>query len=228
MIVSHRHKFIFIKSQKTGGTSIELALSKILGPRDIVTPLGASDEEKRTELGGTGPQNVDVSIRQHRLEDWRLIFSGRGRRAFWAHVSARDARAWLPRRVWRDYYKFTVERNPWDRAISFYWWIHANDEHRPTMLEFLKELPQSKMSNWHFYAIDDEVAVDHVMRYERLSHEVEALCDRLGLDTRIELPRSKSHTRKDRRSYREVLGPDERDTISRRCAREIEHFGFEF
>ena len=29
MIVSHKHRFIFLKSQKTGGTSLELALSRI-------------------------------------------------------------------------------------------------------------------------------------------------------------------------------------------------------
>ena len=68
----------------------------------------------------------------------------------------------------------------------------------------------------------------NVMRYEQLSDEVRALSRRLGLDPGFELPRSKSHTRKDRRSYREVLEPEERETISRRCSREIELFGYEF
>ena len=32
MIVSHEHKFIFLKTKKTAGTSIELALSELCGP----------------------------------------------------------------------------------------------------------------------------------------------------------------------------------------------------
>ena len=38
MIVSHKYKFIFIKTRKTAGTSIEYNLSKYLGKEDIITP----------------------------------------------------------------------------------------------------------------------------------------------------------------------------------------------
>ena len=41
MIVSHKHKFIFLKTKKTAGTSIELALTKLCGDDDIITPLTA-------------------------------------------------------------------------------------------------------------------------------------------------------------------------------------------
>ena len=40
MIISHTHKYIFIKSLKTAGTSVEAALSKHCGENDMVTPLG--------------------------------------------------------------------------------------------------------------------------------------------------------------------------------------------
>lgn len=33
MIVSHRYRYIFIKTKKTAGTSIEIALSRHCGPR---------------------------------------------------------------------------------------------------------------------------------------------------------------------------------------------------
>ena len=57
MIVSHRHKFVFMKTRKTAGTSIEIALSEHCGPSDIVSPNDPADEELRSKLGFTGPQN---------------------------------------------------------------------------------------------------------------------------------------------------------------------------
>ena len=52
MILSWKHKFIFIKGRKVGGTSIEMALSTICGPNDIVTPITPIDEKQRIAQGG--------------------------------------------------------------------------------------------------------------------------------------------------------------------------------
>jgi hypothetical protein len=36
VIVSHRHRFIFIKTTKTAGTSVEMFLRQFCGPVDLV------------------------------------------------------------------------------------------------------------------------------------------------------------------------------------------------
>ena len=56
MIFSYKHRFIFIKGRKVGGTSIEMALSPCCGPQDIITPISPVDELKRLSLGGQ-PRN---------------------------------------------------------------------------------------------------------------------------------------------------------------------------
>ncbi len=76
MIVSHEHKFIFIKTRKTAGTSIEIGLSKYCGPMDVISPIG-KDEELRGSLGFPGPQNTILPIYQYRKWDlWNLLKGG--------------------------------------------------------------------------------------------------------------------------------------------------------
>jgi len=228
MIVSHKHRFIFMKSQKTGGTSLELALSRICGEDDIITPLPEPHERARNEIGGLGPRNIDVPLLRHRPSDLSLILKGRGRRSFWQHTIARNVRAWLSSDVWTSYYKFAVERNPWDRAISQYWFRMGKLEQRIPMLEFFETAPQHMMSNLNYYTIDGEIVVDHVLRYENLAVEIAGLGDHIGLAESIAMPQANSDWRSDRRPYQEVLGPKEREVIAERCSREIDLFGYEF
>jgi hypothetical protein len=96
------------------------------------------------------------------------------------------------------------------------------------MIEFLTSAPQHAISNLHFYAIGGEIVLDHVLRYESLDEELAQLAEVLGIDSSLKLPRAKSNTRKDRRPYRDVLGPEERAIIETRCALEIDLLGYEF
>ena len=57
VIISHAHRFVFIKTRKTAGTSIEIELSKRCGPDDIITPILPKDEILRGACGGRVAQN---------------------------------------------------------------------------------------------------------------------------------------------------------------------------
>ena len=37
MIISHRHRFIFVRTEKTAGSSVEQALAELCGPEDVIT-----------------------------------------------------------------------------------------------------------------------------------------------------------------------------------------------
>ena len=214
MILSHKYRFIFIKTNKTAGTSVEIALSRFCGPDDVITPISPEDEVLRSESGGIGPQN-------HR--------DAEGRRKFYNHMSAPEIRRLVGDEIWTAYFKFCVERNPWDRVVSLYYWRNK-EEPRPTITDFIESgaLLALRSKGFNLYTIDGEVVVDRVLRYENLNAELDQVRRQLGIPAELDLPRAKASFRDDRRSYREILDPEQRRLIAERFREEIELHGYEF
>ncbi len=175
MIISHEYKFIFLKTRKTVGTSIEIALSQFCGKKDVITPISRMDEVLREELSYRGPQNFRVPSSKDAPEDG-LSLSARRKIGYYNHMPAEQVRSLIGTTIWHEYFKFCFERNPWDRAISLYFGRTHNHQPRPSLLEFLRrrrdELPYQgkgiKLSNIDVYSIDGDIAVDHVGLYEDL------------------------------------------------------------
>lgn len=229
MIVSHEHKFIFLKTKKTAGTSVEIALSKFGGPRDIITPIAPPEDEKmRTDLGYCGPQNFAVPFSKYTFEDWKQLVTTRQRVEHYNHEPAVLVRQRLPRETWDSYFKFTIERNPWDRALSFYHFRFHGVDPKPPLSEFLETVRPKALSQIDLYSLNGTVAVDRVIRYEKLDAELAEIGSQLGFPSSLELPRAKGQYRKDRTPYRELIGDKERERIAQICAREIALFGYEF
>lgn len=241
MIVSHRNRFVFVKTRKTAGSSLEIALSRLCDAGDVVTPLSEElgEETLREQEGGQPPVNWRKPLwRYTRPREWRrLLRYGERAPILPQHATAPALRAWLGRELWETYFRFTVERNPWDRALSRYWWQRFRMERRGRSIaglsEYLRWLEREKpymLSNWGHYTIDDRIAVDKVIFFEDLEAGLSEVAEQLGLSAPIRLPssRAKSGFRKDRAHYSEILGARDRALIDRVCAREIEAFGYRF
>jgi hypothetical protein len=228
MIISHKYKFIFLKTKKTAGTSIEIALSRFCGERDIITPITPEDEAIREELRHRGPQNLRIPLMKYTLKDWARLLIRRKRASYYNHIPAKEIRSLIGATVWNDYFKFCFERNPWDKAISLYFFLTREHRPRPSLLEFLRSVDTNSLSNFGIYSIGGDFAVDHVGLYENLDSELERIAALLKLPEEIRLPRAKGTFREDRRHYRDVMGQEERSIIARVCAREIARLGYSF
>ncbi|MCI0499176.1 MAG: sulfotransferase family 2 domain-containing protein [Planctomycetales bacterium] len=228
MIISHKYKFIFLKTRKTAGTSIEIALSKFCGEKDIITPITPEDEDLRKNLGYRGPQNYAVSYTHYSLNDWyrKMIYGAKIE--FYNHIPAFQVRQWIGEKVWNSYYKFCFERNPWDKVISLYYFSLSNSCTTPSFEEYIKKESEDAVSNYRIYTIGNRLAVDDVYLFENLNDELAKIAKKTGLPETLILPRAKSRFRKDKRPYREIIGQNEKEYIQKICQKEIDLFGYSF
>jgi Sulfotransferase family len=229
MIVSHAHKFIFLKTKKTAGTSIELALSELCGPDDVISPLTAIDEEKRAGKRGAqnwrrhGWWNSPRPLLKRRWFKFTAADYG-----FYNHMPAAEARALIDDQTWRRYFKFAFDRNPWDRQVSFYHHRYRSEKEPPPFSSFLHQDRAARLNNYDIYAIDGDVAVDFVGRYETLEDDLKIALRHVGLETPPQLPRAKGTFRQTNVPYRDYYDDDTRELVRDWYAREIELLDYEF
>jgi len=168
MIISHKHKFIFLKTRKTAGTSIEISLSRYCGKNDVITPISPKDEKIRNK-SGVYPKNYFFPFVKYNVRNYlRLIIKRKRKIRFWNHAPATYVKEQIGEKIWNSYYKFCFERNPWDKTVSLYYWRSKSRAENSTFEEFLnsdefKELPHY---NFPIYTENNNVIVDYIGRYE--------------------------------------------------------------
>ena len=104
MIISHKHKFIFMHTPKCAGSSIEVSLASVCDEGDLIGPVtseGLPDDYKHPN-----------TFEEHQ-EETGGIYNG---------MRAEEIKNYIGDDIWNEYFKFSVVRNPWDRAISFWHW----------------------------------------------------------------------------------------------------------
>jgi hypothetical protein len=117
MILSHKHRFIFLKTKKTASSSVELTLSSLCGPDDVITPLLDREEKLRP---GRGAQNYLRGDAERERTSNGMSIPVRGQ-DFYGHMKASEVVAIAPAE-WANYFKAAFVRNPWDAHLSAFFW----------------------------------------------------------------------------------------------------------
>lgn len=228
MIISHKHKFIFIKTRKTAGTSIEIALSKYCGNTDIITAIDDEDELIREELGFRSPQNYAIEWKNYKWYDFYHLLRSGDKAKFINHYSATKIKRQINPYIWNTYYKFCFERNPYEKVISRYNFIRGKGRTNMSFDEFLYSRELELCKNYKLYTIKNKIVVDQIFKYEDLKHSLATIAKKINLPEipNLEVIRAKTKFRKNKSHFSKILTPPQIKRITLEFEKEFELLNF--
>src|SRR4051794_15651135 len=222
MIVSHEHGFVFLKTRKTAGTSIEVFLAKLAGPDAIVTPVGPPVE-------GHEPRNYHDPYRRVRFrirtpEERASLLKPSDDKTFFNHMSASTVREQLGAKRWNSYFKFCFERDPWEKVMSYYYFRKGNGLDA-SFRDFVMKagLP----TDFGIYARRGRIAVDYVGQFRSLQDDLAHALRQIGIDTPVSLTREKAGIRPNAASADDLFTPELDQKVASVFRREIAAFEYE-
>lgn len=229
MIVCHKHRFIFIKTIKTAGTSMEVLLSQWGGPDDVVTKIWPLIDG-HVARNWRGLVNPIPDLRRRHDRPSRVIGRALLGVKYYNHMPAWAVRRRVGEDVWNSYFKFCFDRNPWEKAVS-HW--HMKRKRRDPNMTFDDYLWGGHYAhNYPLYADPDQpgkLLVDFVGKYENLAADLAHVAERLNIPFSGSLDVfAKSDYRSDRRPYQEVFTPKQRDRVVEIFHDEIDLLGYTF
>lgn len=238
MLVSHRKSFVFTKTVKTAGTSVESYFERWCMP-----------EGEWQQLHGR-PEHISAAG----IVGERSSHPSNAR--WYNHMSAYNIRKQLGHDCWERYLKFTVVRNPYDKLISGFFMFGRNpsddrsgyDEirgFRTWLHSFGKFVAMNKMlieaqEAPHYskpivlslidrdkYLIDGNECVDQFIRHENLVTDMENLCDKLMIPFEVHrIPEFKKSKRDHQIPISEYFDRQSQEIVQELYAWEISRFGY--
>ena len=214
MILSRGRRYIFVHIPKTGGTALALALEARAKADDI--------------LIGDTPKAVR---RRGRLNEVQT--AGR----LWKHATLADIEGLVTRDELEDFLIFTLVRNPWDRMVSYYQWLKAQDFDHPAVAlardlsfaDFVRH-PQTVAAfkaNPNGSYLRDGSGVEragHFVRIERFEQDFAPVAAHLGFDLVLDRVNVSARARDWRGYYDADLAAHVGDI----CAEDVARFGYRF
>jgi hypothetical protein len=200
-MISFQKRFLFVHVPKTAGNSIQRIL-RDYSEDELVALRSEQDGVERFGL-----RNPKYKVKKH--------------------STLAEYRAALGETEFRNLYKFTCVRNPWDRMVSYYF-TPTQDTVAWDRKKFRKAivtvLPVAEYLRLDKGKEDPFANINYIMRFENLADDFRTVCAALDISPGA-LPR---YNRSNREHYSKYYDDELRELVRARFAAEIERFGYTF
>lgn len=192
-MISHSKKFIFVHIPKTGGSSVEVSLSRY------------SEQSIKTFRKRTSGM-IDTVLR------------GKPEK----HASAMEIKKIFPD-IFDSYFKISVIREPLERLLSLYFWVHPKIEfNRKEFLDWFQK-SRHKRALWSINKFicdeNNNLIVDKVVKFNNLTEGFEQVVKHLNIEAKL------PHLNKSKNSkYKQYIDSDLRLTINSFYQQEVKDF----
>ncbi|HMF46592.1 MAG TPA: sulfotransferase family 2 domain-containing protein [Candidatus Udaeobacter sp.] len=200
-MISLQKRFLFVHIPKTAGNSIQSVL------RDYSEDQLVALRNEQDGIERFGLRNPKYKVRKHStLSEYH------------------DA---LGNEQFRNLYKFTCVRNPWDRMVSYYFTPTQNPEtwnrkkFRETISKAVSVSDYLRLDNSEG---DPFANVDRIMQFENLADDFRAVCAAIGIPP----PALPQYNRSSREHYSKYYDDELCELVRARFAAEIERFNYTF
>lgn len=217
MLISHRKKFIYLKTRKTGGTSVEVTLEPYARPEGQVARRQHDPVPQISDAGIIGARGKGV----------------RDEAEWFNHMPASLVKNKISDDVWDSYLKICNVRNPWDKVVSYFHYRRRNAKDKAEDIifkrfnQFLHET-EDISQDISVFTINDEPIVDEFIRYESLDEDFARVCKKLDLDV-AELPVMKANARGTKKiPYQRYYDEETKKIVAERFQKDIEILGYTF
>ena len=206
MIISHKHKFIYLKLTKVAGTSTEYFLGPFCGSKDVVTPCWPVESETHM------PRNFE-----------KLVSDNKG--AGHLHLSQLFKDKVLYNKC-KDYRFVANHRNSWDRIASQYGMDVYRNHTQADFVSWLKKQPKKESSILNAAMHKGTCLITDWIRFSHLHDDLVKFCKSLNIDcSDTQLPHAKNYHKK---HYTEYYDDETRQIVAEKYAKDIEYFGYKF
>ena len=228
VLISHKYKFIYIKTKKTGSTTTENFFTRFCIDNENNYKDSHSHDYLETKNGIVGQ---------------RIL--GKGNKLT-VNTELKD----LNLKKYKDYYIFTTVRNPFDRMVSLYNFFKNLDIKRiasPTYFILQKIIKSNKnlndiqlfrifikksinkiYDNWNAYTLNNTPSCNYYIKQENLENGIEKVCKKLNIDyNKYKLVSFKRQYRKTK-TYREFYDEETFNLVKNKFIKEIKFFNYKF
>ena len=207
MLISDSHQFVFVHIRKAAGTSLRQILQQVSLP-------------KNNQLWYKLLSRNGFAVDYHKY-------------SFRKHANLIEAERSMPADKFKQYFKFAVVRNPWDRLVSEYEYIKTQPTHSrfkklaalnfAQFVAYQSERPAAHQIN-ALRLSDGQLGCDFIGKLETLKQSLKVVGAKIGVDFSA-LP----HVNQvDRRDYRTYYDATLQAQVEKLWQADIEAFQYEF